>query len=94
MAVGLENIKTLTNEMSELNSIREILEVAIQREESAHAFYLMAHDKACNKIEKELFLKLAQEELLHKQNLARQLDEVKARMFTDQALSGGEFGTL
>jgi rubrerythrin len=42
-------------------------------------------------VDKELFLRLAQEELLHKQNLLRQLEEVSARLFTDSALSSGEF---
>ncbi|MCX6640024.1 MAG: hypothetical protein NTW14_06025 [bacterium] len=94
MAGGLEDIKSLSREIGELTSIKEILEIAIDREESARAFYMMAHTRACNTVEKELFLKLAQEELLHKQNLSRQLEEVKARLFTDQALSCGEVGGL
>lgn len=77
-------------DIGELTSIREILEMAIRREESSHEFYMIAHDRACNKVEKDLFYRLAQEELTHKQNLQRQLEEVKARIFTDQALSGGE----
>lgn len=86
MKDGSKEIK----DIGELTSIREILEMAIRREESSHEFYMIAHDRACNKVEKDLFYRLAQEELTHKQNLQRQLEEVKARIFTDQALSGGE----
>jgi rubrerythrin len=86
MKDGLNEIK----DIGDLTSVREILEMAIKKEESAHLFYMIAHDRACNKVEKDLFLQLAQEELVHKQNLQRQLEEIKARMFTDQALSSGE----
>lgn len=88
---GLANLKALSDDIGELTSIREILEIAVQREDSAHHFYLMASERACNRVDKELFLRLAQEELLHKQNLQRQLEEVHARLFTDSALSAGEF---
>lgn len=88
---SLKDLSGLTQSMGELTSIKEILEVAVQREESAHQFYMMAHERACNRVDKELFFRLAQEELLHKQNLLRQLEEVSARLFTDSALSSGEF---
>ncbi len=87
---GMENISEISNEIGDLTSIREILEMAIRREESAHEFYLVAHQRACHRVDKEIFLRLAQEELLHKQNLQRQLEEVNARIFTDSAMSGGE----
>jgi rubrerythrin len=88
---SLKDLSGLTQKPGELNSIKEILEVAVQREDSAHQFYMMAHERACNRVDKEMFLRLAQEELLHKQNLLRQLEEVNARLFTDSALSSGEF---
>jgi len=88
---GLGNIKALSDDIGELTSIKEILQVAVLREESAYNFYMIAHDRACNRVDKELFVRLAQEELLHKQNLLRQLEEVSARLFTDSALSAGEF---
>lgn len=92
MKDGLKNIKSMTDEIDELTSIQEILKMAIKKEDSAHTFYMVAHNCACHPVDKELLLRLAQEELLHKQNLQRQLEEVKARIFTDQALSCGEFG--
>jgi rubrerythrin len=90
-ADGLKEVSALSEKQGELTSIKEILEAAVQREESTYQFYMVAQQRACNRVDKELFLRLAQEELLHKQNLLRQLEEVKARLFTDSALSAGEF---
>jgi rubrerythrin len=90
MSDRLVDLKSLTNDISELTSMREILEMAIRKEDSSYHFYLIAHDRSCNRMEKELFLRLAKEELVHKQNLERQLEEVVARVFTDRALSSGE----
>ncbi len=90
MSEGIKDLKSISNEIGELTSMLEILEMAIRREESSHNFYMIAHQRACHRVDKELFLRLAQEELMHKQNLQRQLDEVSARIFTDQAMSGGE----
>lgn len=89
---GLGEVSSLTEEIGELTSIREILEMAIRREDTSHSFYMIAHQRACHKVDKDIFLRLAQEELLHKQNLQRQLEEVNARLFTDSAMSGGEIG--
>jgi rubrerythrin len=84
------DLKMPTNDIGELTSMREILEMAIRKEDSSYGFYLIASQRSCNRMEKELFLRLAKEELLHKQNLERQLEEVEARTFTDRAMSGGE----
>ncbi len=84
------SIMSISADIGEVSSIREILEMAIRREEASHGFYMIAHQRSCHRVDKELFLRLAQEELLHKQNLQRQLDEVNARLFTDRALSAGE----
>jgi len=89
-AAPIAGLKDLSSDIDELASMRDILEMAIRREESAHEFYMIAHSRACHRMDKELFLRLAQEELLHKQNLQRQLDEVNARIFTDAAMSSGE----
>jgi rubrerythrin len=89
-AVPLAGIKSISDDIDEIASMRDILEMAIRREESSHQFYMIAHSRACHRVDKELFLRLAQEELLHKQNLQRQLDEVEARILTDAAMSGGE----
>lgn len=94
MSDRLVSLKSLTEDISELTSMREILEMAIKKEEASYSFYIIAHERACNRIEKELFLRLAKEELVHKQNLERQLDEVVATIFTDRALSGGEISDL
>ncbi len=90
---ALRDLKTLSDDVGELTSIKEILEMAIRREASSYDFYMMAHQRACQKADRELFRRLAEEELTHKQNLQRQLEEVQARIYTDQALSGGEIGS-
>jgi rubrerythrin len=90
MSERLVDLKTLTNDIGELTSMSEILKMAIRKEDSSYGFYLIASQRSCNRMEKELFLRLAKEELLHKQNLERQLEEVEARTFTDRAMSGGE----
>jgi rubrerythrin len=94
MSDPLANLKTLTNDIGELTSMSEILKMAISKEESSYGFYLIASQRSCNRMEKELFLRLAKEELLHKQNLERQLEEVEARTFTDRAMSGGEVSDM
>jgi rubrerythrin len=94
MSDRLTNLKSLTDDIGELTSMREILEMAIKKEDSSYSFYVIAHERACNRVEKELFLRLAKEELVHKQNLERQLEEVVARAFTDRALSGGEISDM
>jgi rubrerythrin len=94
MSDRLVDLKTLTNDIGELTSMREILQMAIRKEDSSYGFYLIASERSCNRMEKELFLRLAKEELLHKQNLERQLEEVEARTFTDRAMSSGEISDV
>lgn len=84
---------TAEQEIEELTSMCEILEMAIKREESSYSFYMQARERATGRAEKELFYRLAQEELVHKQNLQRQKTDLDCQRFTDQALSGGEIGS-
>ncbi|MFH1861397.1 MAG: ferritin family protein [bacterium] len=80
----------MSEKIDEMATICDILQMAIRREEASYHFYMQAYERAVLRVEKELFYRLAQEELLHKQNLERQLEEANCRTFTDRALSAGD----
>ena len=73
--------------ISDLMSMQDILRLAIEREEDARAFYLQARERARTPFEEELFDRLAQQELQHKNDLEKQLQEIEAQIETDRALS-------
>lgn len=78
---------TTEKNIQALGSMKEILEGAIQREESSYLFYLEAKAHSRTPTEAALFEALANEELVHKQKLTNQLEEILAQMEIDRALS-------
>ncbi len=74
-------------EYQELISMREILQMAIHREEESYQFYLRARQCARTPAEAEMFNKLAAQEIQHKKTLEDQLAEIDAQLDIDRALS-------
>ncbi|HNW58739.1 MAG TPA: ferritin family protein [bacterium] len=74
-------------EKENLNSMREILLVAIHREEEAYAFYIGARQCARTPHEVEMFNRLAAQEMQHKRALEIQLEEINNQLDMDRALS-------
>ncbi|MBN2355949.1 hypothetical protein JXO59_07535 [candidate division KSB1 bacterium] len=74
-------------EFEELTSMREILQIAIKREEEAYHFYIRARQVARTPVEVEMFTKLAEQESQHKKALEDQLTEIDAQLEIDRALS-------
>ena len=72
---------------TELLSMREILQIAIQREEQSYAFYKDARDRCSTRAEREMFDRLMDQELEHKRILVEQLEALEAQMDIDRALS-------
>lgn len=68
--------------------MREILEMAMKRENDSYNFYLTASERAQTVYEKRMFLALAEEEQGHRDALAKQLDEVLAQLEIDRAITG------
>ena len=75
------------NEAEKLKSMREILLVAIKREEEAYTFYISARQCARSTTEEEMFTRLAAQEMQHKRVLEIQLDEINNQLEIDRALS-------
>ena len=73
--------------INELASMKDILRLAIAREESSHEVYRLALKRARTHVEREMFTRLAEQELGHKEELTRQLDEIQAQIDCDRALS-------
>ncbi|HPI72659.1 MAG TPA: ferritin family protein [bacterium] len=73
--------------IQELGSMKDILQGAIQREESSYRFYLEAKARSRTPTEAALFEALANEELAHKQKLTSQLEAILAQIEIDRALS-------
>lgn len=69
-------------------SLIETLETAIKREEESNKFYLDAAALAALPNQKKLLLRLADEELCHRENLIRLLQAIKAQTEIDRAISG------
>lgn len=74
--------------ISELTTMREILEMAMKRESDSYNFYLTAAERAQTQAEKRMFLALAEEEQGHRDSLAHQLEEVMAQLEIDRAITG------
>jgi rubrerythrin len=74
-------------EQEKLTSMREILLIAIKREEEAYTFYISARQCARTPAEEEMFTKLAAQEMQHKRALEIQLDEINNQLDIDRALS-------
>ncbi|NOY77305.1 MAG: hypothetical protein GXO76_05490 [Calditrichaeota bacterium] len=72
-------------------SLKDILGVAIEREEQSYHFYMEALAKAVTPAEKKLLQELAKEELLHKEKLEKQLEDLIAQRDVDQAITGEKF---
>lgn len=72
---------------AELLSMREILQIAIEREEQSFAFYREARDRSSTRAEREMFEKLMDQEREHKRILVEQLEALEAQMDIDRALS-------
>ncbi len=75
------------HEEEKLRSMREILLIAIQREEEAYQFYIGARQCARTPVEEEMFTRLAAQEQQHKKTLETQLAEINAQLEIDRALS-------
>lgn len=69
-------------------SLIETLETGIKREEESNRFYLDAAAKAATPSQKKLLLRLAEEELCHRENLIRLLQATIAQTEIDRAISG------
>ncbi len=74
-------------EKEQLNSMREILQIAIRREEEAYSFYISARQCARTPAEEEMFSRLAAQEMQHKRALEIQLEEIHNQLDMDRALS-------
>jgi len=69
-------------------SLTETLETAIKREEESNKFYLDAAAMAAIPSQKKILLRLADEELCHRENLIRLLQAINAQTEIDRAISG------
>lgn len=76
--------------ISELTTMREILEMAMKREQDSYNFYMTASERAQTEYEKRMFLALAEEEQGHRDALAKQLEEVLAQLEIDRAITGDD----
>lgn len=74
----------------ELKAQAEILKTAIDREKASHDFYADAAKTTKKKHEKDLYNELALEEMVHRDDLARQLVEIEAQIELESALAEGE----
>ena len=77
-----------SNNMSSTDSLIDILETGIKREEEANEFYLEAAERVISPRQKKILLQLAREELGHKANLLKLLTAAKAQKEIDRAISG------
>ena len=71
----------------DLMSMRDILRIAIRREEEAYEFYKRAYEQCATAAERRMFERLMQQELDHKRILSEQLEDIEAQMDIDRALS-------
>jgi rubrerythrin len=76
------------NELGSTNSLIDILETGIKREEEANEFYLEAAGRVISPRQKKILLQLAREERGHKANLLKLLTAAKAQKEIDRAISG------
>jgi|GEM_PF-4901440 len=71
----------------ELKAQAEILKQAIAREKTSHDFYVAASKATKKKYEKDIYDQLALEEMVHRDDLARQLEEIEAQIEMEAALT-------
>ncbi|MFI5173280.1 MAG: hypothetical protein ACHQKY_00370 [Terriglobia bacterium] len=71
----------------ELKAQAEILREAIGRERASHDFYVAASKSTKRKYERDMYDQLAREEMVHRDDLARQLEEVEAQIEMESALT-------
>jgi len=69
-------------------SLIEILEHGISREEESNSFYLEAASRAATPRQRKLLLQLAEEERCHRENLVRLLNAARAQLEIDRAITG------
>lgn len=74
----------------ELKARAEILKKAIEREKASHDFYMESAKATKRKYEKDLYTQLALEEMVHRDDLARQLEEIEAQIEMESALAEPE----
>lgn len=74
----------------ELKAQADILKQAIEREKASYDFYAAASKATKKKYEKAMYDQLANEELVHRDDLSRQLEEIEAQMEMEAAVAGGE----
>lgn len=74
--------------ISELTTMREIVEMAMKREMDSVAFYTTAAERSTNEIERKMFLELVEEEKGHRDALKHQLEEIDAQLDIDRAITG------
>jgi rubrerythrin len=74
----------------ELKAQAEILKQAVEREKASHSFYAAASKATKKKYEKDIYDQLALEEMVHRDDLSRQLEEIEAQIEVESALAAGE----
>jgi rubrerythrin len=74
----------------ELKAQAEILKQAIEREKGSYDFYVAASRNTKKIYEKQIYDRLAQEELVQRDDLSRQLEEKEAEIEMEAALAEGE----
>ena len=80
----MKDDNTITNS----TSTKEILKMAIRRTEDSYTFDIAAAEKAQINTTKEMFMRMAQEEIEHKDKLKKELWELIVQTDIDEALSG------
>ncbi len=76
--------------VTELKAQAEILKQAIEREKASYEFYAAASKASKKKYEKDLYDRLATEEMVHRDDLSKQLEEIEAQMEREAAMAEGE----
>jgi len=76
-------------ETPETSTLVQILEEAIEKEHNSYEHYAKAARQAAKPSVKKMFLRLAEMEKGHFDELSKQLDSVKAQIIVDSAITGG-----
>ncbi len=74
----------------ELKAQAEIIKQAIEREKLSYEFYVAASKATKKKYEKDVYDRLATEEMVHRDDLSKQLEEIEAQIEMESALAEGE----
>jgi rubrerythrin len=77
--------------ITDLTSMKEILEIAIRRAEDSYAFDQTAAERAQIKTTKGMFLQMAEEEIEHKAKLQKELEELITQIQIDEAIAGESY---